>query len=67
MDAINKFFVAIHKANKQFVMEAWDKWQVYIEEVLKAEVDAKYPDGFKDFLSEKLDEEIIKAGAKPKK
>jgi len=30
MDAINKFFVEIHKANKQFVLEAWEDWQAHI-------------------------------------
>lgn len=61
MDAINKFFVEVHKANKKFVIEAWDEWQVYIGETLKADVEKKYPDGFKDFVVEKFDEEITKA------
>ena len=61
MDAINKFFVEVHKANKKFVLEAWDEWQVYVSETLKADVEKKYPDGFKDFVVEKFDEEITKA------
>lgn len=63
MDAINKFFVEIHKANKQFVLEAWEDWQTYVGETLKADVEKQYPDGFKDFLVEKLDNEVAKAKA----
>lgn len=61
MDAINKFFVEVHKANKQFVIEAWEQWQAYISETLKADVEKQYPDGFKDFVVEKFEEEITKA------
>ena len=61
MDAINKFFVEIHKANKQFALEAWDKWNNYIADTLKADVEKKYPDGFKDFLMERFDAEIALA------
>lgn len=63
MQAINKFFVEIHKANKKFVLDAWEDWQVYLNETLKAEVETKYPDGFKDFVVEKFENEIIKAKA----
>jgi len=63
MQAINKFFVEIHKANKKFVLDAWEDWQVYLNETLKADVEKKYPDGFKDFVVEKFESEIIKAKA----
>lgn len=63
MQAIDKFFVEIHKANKQFVLEAWEAWQGYVSETLKAEVEKRYPDGFKDFVVEKFENEIIKAKA----
>lgn len=58
MDAINKFFYEIFKANKKFAEEKWGEWQVYLSENLKADVEKKYPDGFKDFLVEALDIEI---------
>lgn len=65
MDAINKFFLEVHKANKQFVVEAWEDWQTYINETLKADVERLYPDGFKDFLIGRIELEIAKAkGAK---
>lgn len=64
MDSINKFFHEIFKANKQFALERWDEWQAYVGETLKADVEKKYPDGFKDFLVEKLEEEIIKNAPK---
>lgn len=63
MKAINQFFIEIHKANKRFTLEAWDAWKVYTDETLKSEVEEKYPDGFKDFLVEKFEAEIIKAKA----
>lgn len=63
MQAINKFFVEIHKANKKFALDAWQDWQDYLKDTLKADVEKKYPDGFKDFLVEKFENEIIKAKA----
>lgn len=63
MQAVNKFFVEIHKANKKFVIEAWADWEEYVNETLKSEVEKKYPDGFKDFILEKFEHEIIKAKA----
>lgn len=57
---IDKFFLEIFKANKLFVLEAWEDWQTYITDTLKADVEKTYPDGFKDFLIEKLEEEIKK-------
>lgn len=56
----DKFFLEIFKANKQFVLEAWEEWQKYVEETLKADVEKSYPDGFKDFLVERLENEIVK-------
>lgn len=64
MEAVNRFFYEIHKANKQFALEQWDKWQEYLSETLKADVEKKYPDGFKDFLVEAFDR-VIKEN-KPK-
>lgn len=58
MEAINKFFTEVFKANKQFALEAWADWQKYNEETLKADVEKKYPDGYKDFLVERLENEI---------
>lgn len=55
---IDKFFTEIFKANKVYVLEAWDAWQVYVAETLKADVEKTYPDGFKDFLVEKLERDI---------
>lgn len=63
MQAINKFFVEIHKANKQLVNEAWQDWQDYVADTLKADVEKAYPNGFKDYLMERLDNEISKAKA----
>lgn len=56
--SIDKFYTEIFKANRKYVLEAWEEWQVYVAETLKAEVEKKYPDGFKDFLVEKLDADI---------
>ena len=57
---IDKFFLEIFKANKLFVLEAWEAWQGYISDTLKADVERSYPDGFKDFLVQRLEEEIKK-------
>lgn len=61
---IDKFFHEIHKANKKFILEVFEEWQVYQTETLKATVEATYPEGFKDFLVEKLDDEIKKNAPK---
>lgn len=66
ISSIDRFFLEIFKANKQFVAETWEKWQDYTAETLKADVEKSYPDGFKDFLIEKIEEEIKKNSPKPK-
>jgi len=58
MTAIDKFFQQIFKANKKFVEDRWAEWQAVIQETLKADLEKKYPDGFKDFLVEKIEIEI---------
>lgn len=57
---LSNFKIEVHKANIQFIVELWADWKVYIGETLKADVEKKYPDGFKDFLIEKIEEEITK-------
>lgn len=47
--SIDKFYTEIFKANKAYVLEAWEDWNTYVSE---------YPDGFKDFLVEKLERDI---------
>lgn len=62
------FMARVHTGNKEFVLEKWDEWQTFTAETLKADVEEQYPDGFKSFLVEKLDEEIKKhTPAKKKK
>lgn len=56
--SIDKFYTAVFQANKEYVKEAWREWQKYLADTLKAEVEKRYPDGFKDFLIEKLDADI---------
>lgn len=56
--SIDKFYTEIFKANKAYVLEAWEDWNTYVSETLKAEVEKQYPDGFKDFLVEKLERDI---------
>lgn len=58
ISSIDKFFYEIFKAHKKYVLEAWEKWEDYNSETLKADVENKYPNGFKDFLVEALDAEI---------
>lgn len=58
MDNLKKFLLQVFKAHKEFVSENWEKWQVYVADTLKADVEKNYPDGFKTFLVERLDEEI---------
>lgn len=55
---IDKFFTEIFKANKVYVLETWEKWQKYLDETLKADVEKAYPDGFKDYLVGRLNEDI---------
>lgn len=38
----------------------WLNWVEYRDETLKAEVEENYPNGFKDFLVEKIKEELRK-------
>lgn len=58
ISSIDKFYTEVFKANKLYVQEAWEEWQKYTEETLKADVEAAYPDGFKDFLVAKLERDI---------
>lgn len=58
ISSIDAFFYEIFKAHKKYVLDIWEKWEAYTAETLKAEVEKQYPNGFKDFLVEKLDAEI---------
>ncbi len=55
---IDKFFLEVFKTNRVYVLEQWEKWQSFVNETLKADVDKAYPQGFKDFLVEQMDTEI---------
>ena len=57
----------VFTGNKEFVLEKWSEWNEYNAATLKAEVEEQYPEGFKSFLVEKLDEEIKKHTPEKKK
>lgn len=68
MNHFNEFMARIFTGNKEFVIEKWGEWQALTADTLKADVEEQYPDGFKSFLVEKLNEEIKKnTPAKKKK
>ena len=59
-----EFVEHVLKAHKTVVTDAWDKWDEMIREEVepkkgkKRPSETKYPDGFKDFLMEFLDDLI---------
>lgn len=58
MEYIIDLQIKVFETHKEFVKECFADWQVLVAERLKKDVQEAYPDGFKDFLLEKIQNRI---------